>query len=277
MDDNSTEDNLTGCLADCGDDSDSEINNLYITEWVCNQCSNNDDNYCQWIYSSIADPDKRCGGYSSSEECTANTFCAWDNSYEGFCDEANCENGNYDQTQCNAYSQCSWDNYTGECKIEDPYECLYDCLETPPIDPVPNEFCQWLTNADENCSNDCTSLVNVEMAMCQECSQCTYVDNGDAVMSLYNNFVSDDCIISNIFPNPFNPTTIISFSIPEFGLTTITAYDITGRKLEMLINTNLNPGNYSVNWNASSYPSGVYLIRMNSGNFTETQKVVLVK
>ena len=91
-----------------------------------------------------------------------------------------------------------------------------------------------------------------------------------------NNFPTKYNLITP-YPNPFNPTTTISFSIPEFGLTTITAYDITGKELEILTNTNLNPGNYNIDWNASSYPSGVYLIRMDSGDFTQTQKVVLVK
>jgi len=79
------------------------------------------------------------------------------------------------------------------------------------------------------------------------------------------------------YPNPFNPTTIISFSIPEYGLTTIIAYDITGRQFETLTNEVLNVGNYTINWNVTSYPSGIYLIRMDSGDFTQTQKVVLVK
>ena len=83
--------------------------------------------------------------------------------------------------------------------------------------------------------------------------------------------------LNSAYPNPFNPATTISFSIPEFGLTTITAYDITGRQLETLTNEVLTMGNYSINWNASSYPSGVYLIRMESGEFTQTQKMVLVK
>jgi len=83
--------------------------------------------------------------------------------------------------------------------------------------------------------------------------------------------------INSIYPNPFNPTTTISFSIPEFGLTTITVYNINGRQLETLTNEVLSMGNYSINWNASDYPSGVYLIRMVSGEFTQTQKVVLVK
>ena len=52
---------------------------------------------------------------------------------------------------------------------------------------------------------------------------------------------------------------------------------INFRELETLTNTNLNPGTYIIDWDASSYPSGVYLIRMESGRFTDRQKVALVK
>ena len=96
-------------------------------------------------------------------------------------------------------------------------------------------------------------------------------------LAIENQIIPDNYNITSIYPNPFNPSTTILFSIPEFGLTTITVYDITGRKLETLTNEVLSIGNYSINWNASSYPSGVYLIRMESGDFTQTQKVVLVK
>ena len=104
-------------------------------------------------------------------------------------------------------------------------------------------------------------------------------ENGmcDGQLTIEGNNISEDYSISSIYPNPFNPTTTISFSIPELGLTTITSHDINGRKLETLTNENLSIGNYSIDWNASSYPSGVYLIRMDSGDFTQTQKVVLVK
>ena len=89
--------------------------------------------------------------------------------------------------------------------------------------------------------------------------------------------IIDNYRIDRPYPNPFNPTTTITFSIPKFGFTTITAYDITGRKLETLSNEVLSVGNYSINWNASSYPSGVYLIKMDRGDYTQTQKVVLIK
>jgi len=97
------------------------------------------------------------------------------------------------------------------------------------------------------------------------------------IMAITDDILPINYNLYNSYPNPFNPTTTISFSIPKLGLATITAYDINGRKLETLTNEVLSIGNYSINWNASSYPSGVYLIRMDSRDFTQTQKVLLVK
>ena len=79
------------------------------------------------------------------------------------------------------------------------------------------------------------------------------------------------------YPNPFNPVAKILFSIPQLGLVSIKVYDITGREIETLANRNFNPGNYSINWNASAYPSGIYFVRMAKGVYVKTQKVVLIK
>ena len=92
----------------------------------------------------------------------------------------------------------------------------------------------------------------------------------------HSSIIPDNYLLS-IYPNPFNPITTISYSISQFMGITIKIYDIIGRELETLINTTLNPGNYSLDWNASNYPSGVYFIRMDYGEFTQIQKVALVK
>ena len=105
----------------------------------------------------------------------------------------------------------------------------------------------------------------------------TTIDDGSCALAIETPMFPNQYSITSFYPNPFNPTTTISFSIPEFGLVTITAYDLTGRKLVTIININLNPGNYSIDWNASSFPSGVYLINMESSNFKKVQKVVLIK
>ena len=73
-----------------------------------------------------------------------------------------------------------------------------------------------------------------------------YIYEGCNELSIDENLIPHLYNINSIYPNPFNPTTTISFSIPEFGLTTITAYDITGRELETLTNEVLSIGNYSI-------------------------------
>ena len=83
--------------------------------------------------------------------------------------------------------------------------------------------------------------------------------------------------IQAAYPNPFNPVTNINYILPNNGNVKLNVYNIQGREIETLMNTFQTPGYHSISWNASSYPSGVYLIRMDSGDFTRTQKVVLVK
>ena len=57
----------------------------------------------------------------------------------------------------------------------------------------------------------------------------------------------------------------------------IIIFDLTGKQVETLINDFQTPGYHAVHWNADNLPSGVYLIRMDSGDFTQTQKMVLIK
>jgi Secretion system C-terminal sorting domain/Domain of unknown function (DUF5122) beta-propeller len=85
------------------------------------------------------------------------------------------------------------------------------------------------------------------------------------------------------YPNPFNPNTKIQFSVPltkggDRGLSTqLKIYDILGREATTLVNEQLQPGTYEVEWDATSYPSGVYFYKLSSGNFVQTKKMLLVK
>ncbi len=83
--------------------------------------------------------------------------------------------------------------------------------------------------------------------------------------------------ISNIYPNPFNPITAIKYGIPAYGKVKIFVYDISGREVAVLSNQNHKPGFYSISWNASLFPSGLYFIRLESINVTQTRKVLLIK
>jgi len=79
------------------------------------------------------------------------------------------------------------------------------------------------------------------------------------------------------FPNPFNPSTKISFSIKHSGLSTIKVYDLLGREITTLMNENLSAGNYTIEWKGTHLPSGVYFYQLRSGSFVSTKKMILQK
>ena len=79
------------------------------------------------------------------------------------------------------------------------------------------------------------------------------------------------------YPNPFNPTTTVQYSLSEFSWINLIVYNIKGQKLTTLYNGTNIPGEYSVVWNASNYASGVYFISLKAQGSTITQKVLLLK
>ncbi len=79
------------------------------------------------------------------------------------------------------------------------------------------------------------------------------------------------------FPNPFNPATTISYSLKAAGLTRLTVFDMTGRQIAALIDRRQNPGKYSIVYNAENLPAGLYFFRLESGNFSDVKKMLLVK
>jgi len=83
------------------------------------------------------------------------------------------------------------------------------------------------------------------------------------------------------YPNPFNPVTKIKFDIATVGAVPRTVrlviYDVLGREIATLVNEELQPGTYEVEWDASNYPSGVYYYRLVSADYSDTKKMVLIK
>ena len=79
------------------------------------------------------------------------------------------------------------------------------------------------------------------------------------------------------YPNPFNPSTQISFSLAEHGATTLRIYDLLGREVATLINGQLASGNHTVNFIGSGLSSGIYFVRLVQGSNTQTHTITLVK
>jgi PKD repeat protein len=78
-------------------------------------------------------------------------------------------------------------------------------------------------------------------------------------------------------PNPFNPTTDISFNLPSGSHVTLEVYNITGQKVAVLADGQFSAGEHTVTWNASGVASGVYLYRLTTSEFTETKRMILLK
>src|SRR5262249_5770128 len=83
--------------------------------------------------------------------------------------------------------------------------------------------------------------------------------------------------LSQNYPNPFNPTTAITYQLSAVSQVSLRVFDILGQEVATLVNEQKQPGTYSVAWDASDVSSGVYLYRLQTGNFTETKKLVLLK
>lgn len=79
------------------------------------------------------------------------------------------------------------------------------------------------------------------------------------------------------YPNPFNPSTTISYSIPEKSFVTIRVYDVLGNLVTSLVNSQMEAGEHSVNFNASSLSSGIYYYQITAGNNIATKKLMLLK
>lgn len=89
--------------------------------------------------------------------------------------------------------------------------------------------------------------------------------------------IPNEFSLSQNYPNPFNPTTTIEYSIKSTGMTSLKIYDMLGIEVASLVNEIKEVGNYSVVFNASQLPSGIYIYKLTSGNYVDTKKLILLK
>ena len=83
--------------------------------------------------------------------------------------------------------------------------------------------------------------------------------------------------LKSSFPNPFNPSTTVNYTLSDEGAVNVVVYDAIGRQVAELVNGVQSPGEYSINWDATNHASGAYFLRMTTGSYTSSQKLMLVK
>jgi hypothetical protein len=96
------------------------------------------------------------------------------------------------------------------------------------------------------------------------------LDSTNTVQKEFENSLSN-------YPNPFNPATIINYSLKEDGFVSIKVYDLTGQEIRSLVNEKKQPGKYTIDFDASSLPSGIYIYTIKSQNFFLSRKMLLMK
>lgn len=87
-------------------------------------------------------------------------------------------------------------------------------------------------------------------------------------------------ISSQNFPNPFNPSTVIKYTIPKDGIVKVRVYDISGKEIAVLTNGFMSKGQHEVEFNSSAYSgltSGIYFYKIESGSLSEVRKMIMVK
>ena len=92
----------------------------------------------------------------------------------------------------------------------------------------------------------------------------------------------DEYSLSQNYPNPFNPSTSIRFALPHTGHVSLEIYNMLGQRVRTLVDEEMKAGYYTIEWNGQGIDgkqvaSGIYFYRMNTGNYQETKKMLLLK
>ena len=146
----------------------------------------------------------------------------------------------------------------------DPDACNYDPEATY------NSGCDYI---------DCDGVCGGSVVPEYECQNGTFVCAETECQDLVSktNMLPEEFSIVSIYPNPFNPVTTIHYTLPENTYANLLVYDISGKQVESLLKGFHTAGYHSINWNASSHPSGVYFVQLTTGTFTQVRKLALVK
>ena len=96
-------------------------------------------------------------------------------------------------------------------------------------------------------------------------------------LNLTNSKIPDKFELSQNYPNPFNPTTTIEFTLPNAEFTTLKIYNIMGEEVATLVSERLTAGKHKNDWDASELASGIYLYRIQAGDYVNTKKMILLR
>ncbi len=131
-------------------------------------------------------------------------------------------------------------------------------------------------------SGDNTEIVFVEAAnSSSELLDVDILDQETFGRISTNNNITDsnpnDFLITPAYPNPFNPTVTIPLEVNIDSFISVNVYGLNGNLINEIVNKKLSKGNYQFYWDGMKYPSGIYILKINSNKYSHTQKIILQK
>jgi endonuclease/exonuclease/phosphatase family metal-dependent hydrolase len=165
--------------------------------------------------------------------------------------------------------------------IADGEEFIIEEWVDPPFIQA-TEFSGLITSEDHRVGSDEFQLAWVFDGITNNISSWDIDDIrlGDVPVGIFDeqgSDVPDEFALSQNYPNPFNPVTNIRYQVPEHSRVTIEVFNVTGQRVATLLNEDRQPGYHTVTFNGNGLASGVYLYRMQAGNFRQTMKFLLIK
>jgi hypothetical protein len=154
--------------------------------------------------------------------------------------------------------------------------------ETPQLD-LTTEWAEYAFEFDATAAHETNQLrMAVEFNVADNDGGTIYFDNAvmekiEATSNENLEEIPNELALNQNYPNPFNPTTKISYALPEASDVSIKIYDITGREVAELVNARKSAGTHEITWNAQQFATGVYLYRIQAGDFTAVRKLTLIK
>ena len=205
-----------------------------------------------------------CGGSAVEDECGV---CAGGGSPENYNCALQCTAGVDCNGQCGGLLLGTGDGIgndaCGICGGSGPpenYNCALQCI------------------AGVDCNGSCGGSDGPEIDCQDGTSVCNAIECEDFEKLVGEaHMLPKKYSIVNIYPNPFNPITTIHYTLPENTYANLLVYDIRGRQVTSLLNDFQTAGSYAINWDAVSYPSGMYFIILENGSKSLMKKMVLLK
>jgi hypothetical protein len=166
----------------------------------------------------------------------------------------------------------------------------YGCPAFPAVScsngPNGDMFMNYMDYTDDRCMYMFTTGQSGRMNAVLSGTRVSLLSSSGCVAPLvYNQPETDNSVSESVgevalyqnHPNPFNPSTSISFNLPEGGQVSLKVFDMSGKEVANLVNSYFDAGRHSVNFDASSLASGVYYYKLTSGNFVTMKKMMLIK